>query len=67
MSGFLWGTLGVLSGFGLAAIGDMVSEETRDRLDHLPNAILRLVAGGLTRPSACSSTRRYGYLTSPTT
>jgi transcriptional regulator with XRE-family HTH domain len=36
--------LGVLGGFGLAAVGDMVSEEVRDRLDHLPHAILRLAA-----------------------
>lgn len=42
MSGFVWAVLGVLSGFGLAAIGDMVSEEIRDRLDHLPHAVLRL-------------------------
>jgi hypothetical protein len=40
----LWAALGVLGGFGLAAIGDMVSEEIRDRLDHLPHAILRLAA-----------------------
>jgi hypothetical protein len=42
MSGLLWGVLGILGGFGLTAIGDMVSEEVRDRLDHLPSAILRL-------------------------
>src|SRR5689334_5580854 len=28
----------------MTAIGDMVSEEVRDRLDHLPHAILRLAA-----------------------
>jgi hypothetical protein len=28
----------------MAAIGDMVSDEVRDRLDHLPHAILRLAA-----------------------
>ena len=44
MTGFVWAVLGVLAGFGLAAIGDMVSEEVRDRLDHLPHAILRLAA-----------------------
>lgn len=42
MSGLLWAFLGVLGGFGLTAVGDMVSEEVRNRLDHLPHAILRL-------------------------
>jgi hypothetical protein len=36
--------LGVLGGFVLAAIGDMVSEEIRDRLDHVPHTILRVAA-----------------------
>ena len=44
MSDLLWVALGLLGSFGLAAIGDMVSEEARDRLDHLPNAILRLAS-----------------------
>jgi len=44
VSGFLWAALGIFGGFGLAALGDMVSEEVRDRLDHLPHAILRLAA-----------------------
>ena len=44
MSAFLWAALGVLGGLGMAAIGDLVSEEIRDRLDHLPHAILRLAA-----------------------
>jgi hypothetical protein len=44
VSAFLWTALGVLGSFGLAAIGDMMSEEVRDRLDHLPQAILRLAA-----------------------
>jgi hypothetical protein len=44
MSAFLWPALGVLGGLGMAAIGDLVSEEIRDRLDHLPHAILRLAA-----------------------
>lgn len=44
MSAFLWAALGVVGGSGLAAVGDMVSEEVRDRLDHLPHAILRLAA-----------------------
>lgn len=44
MSGFLWAALGLLGTFFMAAIGDMASEEIRDRLDHLPHAILRLAA-----------------------
>lgn len=45
MTGFLWGALGSVVTFILmAALGDMVSEEVRDRLDHLPHAILRLAA-----------------------
>jgi hypothetical protein len=44
VSGLLWGALGVLGGLGMTAVGDMVSEEVRDRLDHLPHGILRLAA-----------------------
>jgi hypothetical protein len=44
VSGFLWTALGVVGGLGMTAFGDMVSEEVRDRLDHLPHAILRLAA-----------------------
>jgi hypothetical protein len=44
VSAFLWAALGVIGGLGLAAIGDLVSEEIRGRLDHLPHAILRLAA-----------------------
>lgn len=44
MTGFLWAVLGILGGLAMTAIGDMVSEEVRDRLDHLPHAILRLAA-----------------------
>jgi hypothetical protein len=44
VTGILWTALGILGGFGLAALGDMVSEEVRDRLDHVPHAILRLAA-----------------------
>jgi hypothetical protein len=44
VTGFLWTALGLLCGFGMTAIGDMVSQEVRDRLDHLPQAILRLAA-----------------------
>jgi hypothetical protein len=45
MSAVLWGGLGGIATFVImAALGDMVSEEIRDRLDHLPHAILRLAA-----------------------
>jgi hypothetical protein len=44
VSGVLWAALGVVGTLGMTAIGDMVSEEARDRLDHLPHAILRLAA-----------------------
>jgi hypothetical protein len=44
VTGYLLVVLGILGTFGMAAIGDMVSEEVRDRLDHLPHAILRLAA-----------------------
>ena len=44
MTGALLALLGVLAGLGMTVVGDMVSEEVRDRLDHLPHAILRLAA-----------------------
>jgi transcriptional regulator with XRE-family HTH domain len=44
MSGYLLALLGIVGGLFAAAIGDMVSEEVRDRLDQLPRAILRLAA-----------------------
>jgi transcriptional regulator with XRE-family HTH domain len=44
MSGYLLAVLGIVGGLFAVAIGDMVSEEVRDRLDHLPHAILRLAA-----------------------
>ena len=44
MTAFLLVALGVVCTLGMTAIGDMVSEEVRDRLDHLPHAILRLAA-----------------------
>jgi transcriptional regulator with XRE-family HTH domain len=44
MSGYLLALLSVVGGLSAAAVGDMVSEEVRDRLDHLPHAILRLAA-----------------------
>jgi hypothetical protein len=42
--GFLWAVVAFLGGLGMTALGDMVSEEVRDRLDHLPHAILHLAA-----------------------
>jgi len=44
MSSYLLALLGIAGGLFAAAIGDMVSEEVRDRLDHLPYGILRLGA-----------------------
>jgi hypothetical protein len=44
VTGFWWGVLGFFGGLGVTAFGDLVSEEVRDRLDHLPHAILRLAA-----------------------
>jgi hypothetical protein len=50
MIAVLWGGLGSIMTFiVMAALGDMVSEEVRDRLDHLPHAILRLAAHQLDR------------------
>lgn len=48
MSGFWLGAIGILGMLGMTAFGDIVSEEVRDRLDHLPHAILRLAARWLT-------------------
>jgi two-component SAPR family response regulator len=42
--GYLWTVVSFLGGLAVTAAGDMVSEEVRDRLDHLPQAILRLAA-----------------------
>lgn len=45
MIGIPWAALGsVVTFIVMAALGDMVSEEVRDRLDHLPHAVLRLAA-----------------------
>jgi hypothetical protein len=52
VTGLLWTALGVLGTLTMMAMGDMVSEEVRDRLDQLPNAVLRLAARQLTRNSA---------------
>jgi Z1 domain len=47
VSNCLWAVLAIFSGLGITVIGDMVSEEVRDRLDHIPHAILKLAAGRL--------------------
>jgi hypothetical protein len=44
MTGILCALLGILSALGMTVLSDMASEEVRDRLDHLPHAILRLAA-----------------------
>jgi hypothetical protein len=44
MTSYLLAAVTVLAALGMTAIGDMVSEEVRDRLDQLPHAILRLAA-----------------------
>ena len=44
MSSYLLALLCIVGGLFAAAVGDMVSEEVRDRLDHLPHVILRLAA-----------------------
>ena len=48
MTGILWALLGILGVLGMTVLSDMVSEEVRDRLDHLPHAILCLAARRLT-------------------
>jgi hypothetical protein len=47
MSGWVWAVLAFFIGLGTTVLGDMVSEEVRDRLDHIPHAILKLAAGRL--------------------
>jgi hypothetical protein len=44
VTAYLLAALAFIGGLGMTAIGDMVSEEVRDRLDHLPHAILRVAA-----------------------
>jgi hypothetical protein len=44
MSSYLLALLCMVGGLFAAAVGDMASEEVRDRLDHLPHVILRLAA-----------------------
>jgi len=47
MTAILWAALGIVTGSIATVLGDMASQEIRDRLDHLPHAILRLAAGRL--------------------
>jgi transcriptional regulator with XRE-family HTH domain len=47
MSGYLLAFLTIVGGLFAAAVGDMVSEEVRDRFDHVPHAILKLAASRL--------------------
>jgi hypothetical protein len=44
MSNCAWAVLAFFGGLGITVISDMVSEEVRDRLDHIPHAILKLAA-----------------------
>jgi hypothetical protein len=44
MTGIGLGILGLLAALAATALGDVVSEKVRDRLDCLPRAILRLAA-----------------------
>jgi hypothetical protein len=44
VTGLVWAALAFLAMAGTAVLGDMVSEEARDRLDRLPHAILRAAA-----------------------
>lgn len=44
MTAFLFTVMGFVVFLGTTVISDMVSEEVRDRLDHLPQTILRLAA-----------------------
>lgn len=44
MTAIMWAVLAFAAGITTTVIGDMASQEARDRLDHLPHAILRLAA-----------------------
>lgn len=44
MSGVVCALLAFLAGLGVTVLGDMVSEEVRDRLDHIPHFMLKLAA-----------------------
>jgi len=64
VNGYLLALLGVAGGLFAAAIGDMVSEEIRDRLDHLPHAILRLAACRLDAPLSTTASGCLSWSTS---
>ncbi len=44
MIGYFWAVLGILAGLAMTVLGDMARQEIRDRLDHLPHAVLCLAA-----------------------
>ncbi len=44
MNAYLAGLLAIVSGIAIAAVGELISEEIRDRLDQVPRGILRLAA-----------------------
>lgn len=44
MNGYLVGLVTVVVGLTTAAVGELLSEEIRDRLDQIPHAVLRLAA-----------------------
>jgi hypothetical protein len=44
VNGYLAGFLAIVTGIAIAAVGELVSEEIRDRLDQVPRGILRLAA-----------------------
>ena len=44
MTGYLWAVLGIVAAVVITAFRGMVSDELRDRLGHLPHAILGLAA-----------------------
>jgi hypothetical protein len=44
VSGLAWAVLAFIAGLGVTVLGDMVSEEVRDRLDHVPHTVLKLAA-----------------------
>ena len=66
MSNCAWAVLAFFSGLGITVISDMVSEEVRDRLDHIPHAILKVAARRLDPADVPPSTTMNGCLSSAT-